>query len=82
MSKYKKYLENNLGVKGYINNGDHPPDNVENLETNCLEDLKYIALCTCIEIYDDFDITEINNMPESYKLAWEVGRSLRLYKGK
>ncbi|MDY6903703.1 MAG: hypothetical protein SWH61_03365 [Thermodesulfobacteriota bacterium] len=44
--------------------------------TTPYEDLKTFAAKRCLDIYNDFDETEIIKQSKSIVLAWEAGRDL------
>ena len=41
-----------------------------------LDDLKNTALSHCMDVYDDFDATEIGAKEESVRRCWEIGKAV------
>jgi hypothetical protein len=41
-----------------------------------IEDLKVFAGARCLDIFDDFDESEIGKQPGSVREAWKVGRAI------
>lgn len=41
-----------------------------------VEDLKAFAGKVCIDIFNDFDDTEISSQPTSIRRAWDIGKAL------
>ena len=38
--------------------------------------LKKLALSWCLDIYNDYDESEIKNLPASVQGAWDIGKRL------
>ena len=49
---------------------------IDNKRQAKINDLKSIALARCVDIFHDYELSEVNQLPPSVKGAWKIGRDL------